>query len=183
MVDDSKTFGDHDRYNPVSSLRKETVARMETALLSVSLDNPSESAIAIKQVTILRVYHQVIRIIQYLDLMDKLETKLYDAIDTELEFNECDSNFARLSRLLAIQEKLQKSIIESNKLLAPFLEMDQYPAFESINSIIPAEAQVFDVSSSKRNELRENASAILKDLKKLRESNSSEEDTSDERLQ
>lgn len=170
MMINSKTVGlgqSNKDYDEMDSLKRESIQRMKTAMLSADLDSPTSAATAIKHVTILRVYHQVSRIIQYLDLMDKLETKLYNSIDQEIDqidFND-DSNFQSITKLLVIQEKLQKSVIESHKLLQPYLEVEQYPAFDVI------EAEVKDVDndtklmpSEDRNLLRDNAGQILKEL-------------------
>lgn len=158
---------DESTSDPLSSLKHESISRMKTALLAVSLDDPYSAAAAMQQVTMLRIYHQVTRIIQYLDLMDKLEDRLYESIQEELEYPTATDNVTVLTRLLGIQEKLQKSIIESNKLLAPYLEMDQYTAFASVEAPTPISAQVLDISSNERNALRENAGAIINELKSL----------------
>lgn len=174
---DSKTFGiSQNSSDSLNALKRESIERMKLAMLSADLDNPMSASTAIKQVTILRVYHQVSRIIQYLDLMDKLEDKLYRSVEqelTELDLSDA-SNFQNLTKLLAIQEKLQKSVIESHKLLQPYLEVEQYPAFD----VIEAKAQDLSedeklIPSEDRNRLRDNASEILKELSSI--SNSSTE--------
>lgn len=174
MAESTKTVGggliSSDDFDPINSVKLESIDRMRTALISASLDDPLSASTAIRQVTIMRVYHQVCRIIQYLDLMDKLESKLYDSIEEELiNFDVADSNFGHITKLLAIQEKLQKSIVESNKLLAPYLDMEQYPAFNAIEASTPVSAHILDVPSNQRNILRENAGAILSELQGLPE--------------
>lgn len=158
-------------FDPISSMKAEAIDRMKVALLSASLDDPLSAASAIRQVTIMRVYHQVSRIVQYLDLMDKLESSLYKSIEFELDMinsGGCiENNFQAVTKLLAIQEKLQKAIIESNKLLAPYLDMEQYPAFNAIEASTPVSANILEVESTQRNLLRENAGSILKELENL----------------
>lgn len=173
----AKTFGDLSNLNevnidPLGSVKREASERMKTALVAASLDDPLSAFSSIQQVTILRVYHQVCRIVKYIELMDKLEDKLYDLIDDELSTIESfsESNFSNITKLLVIQEKLQKSVIESNKLLAPYLDMAQYPAFNAIEASTPVDAKILEVSSTQRNALRENAGAILEELSKLPES-------------
>jgi len=157
-------------HDPIASLKREAIDRMKISLLSASLDDPLSAVTAMKQVTLLRAYHQVMRIVQYLDLMDKLESTLYRSIDSELA--DLDSGgFGNITKLLAIQEKLQKSIIESNKLLTAYLDIDQYPAFSSVKAATPVAANVIDLDTSDRHMLRENAGAILSELRAL-ESNS-----------
>lgn len=172
---DTKTVGDGPdnkrSYDPMDSLKAESVDRMKAALLAASLDDPLSSITAIRQVTLLRVHHQVSRIVQYLDLMDKLESKLYDSIENVLnEPNFGDENFSTVTKLLAIQEKLQKSIIESNKLLAPYLDMEQYPAFTAVDASTPVQAEILEIPATQRNALRENAGAIISELKLLESS-------------
>ena len=152
--------------DPLSSLRKESTERMKAALLACSLDDPKSAASAIQQVTILRVSHQVARIVQFLDMMDKIEDKLYESLDaTILSADVYDSS--TFKQLLVIQEQLQKTIIESNKLLQPYLNMEQYPVFENVVEEIQVDASVLELTTTKRNALRENAGAILAELEDL----------------
>ena len=153
MDENTKTVGDlTNSCDPIDSLKKESIERMKVALLSASLDDPLSAVSAIRQVTLLRVHHQVSRIIQYLDLMDRLESKLYQSIDLELiNIDASNPDFNNITKLLAIQEKLQKSIVESNKLLAPYLDMEQYPAFTAIEASTPVSANILDVPANKRN--------------------------------
>lgn len=172
-MSNAKTFGDDSSsltsYDPLDSMQRESVERMKQALISAQLDEPSTAAAAIRQVTILRAYHQVTRIVKYLDLMDQLESKLYETIEFELadsdDFEE--DNFKVLTKLLAVQEKLQKSMIESNKLLQPFLDTEQYGgAFDIIeaNEVKPQESLI---PVENRNEIRDSAGQILKELTSL----------------
>ena len=175
MGKNTKTVGgepnDLNSFDPIKAVKSESIDRMRAALLSASLDDPLSSVTALRQVTMLRVYHQVSRIVQYLDLMDKLEEQLYQSIEQELNSVDMSENsFALITRLLVIQEKLQKSIVESNKLLAPYLEMEQYPAFVAVDASVPVSNEILEIPSSTRNELRENAGAILNELKLLQSS-------------
>ena len=173
MKDQSKTFGqDLSSYDPLSNLKRESIDRMKMALLSSSLDDPLSVVSAVKGVTVMRVYHQVVRIVQYLDLMDRLEAKLYYAIDRELE-NDQPDDYLTISKLLKIQEQIQKSIIESNKLLAPYLEMEQYQTFNEIEEVTPVSDDILELDNTKRNLLRENAGQILSDLQLITSSQSS----------
>jgi len=158
----SKTVGSSQSSSDLDSLRHESIERMKLALLSASLDNPTSAASAIRQVTIMRVYHQVTRIVEYLDL-------IYRSIRLEMnDIGADESNLKTITKLLTIQEKLQKSIIESNKLLQPFVESDNMPMFNEIE----ANAEVLSddeklLPSEDRSKLRENANEILKELKAI----------------
>lgn len=182
MIRDFKTVDVYDQdfvdadlttADPLNSIKREGVARMKAALLACSLDDPYSAQAAIQQVTIMRVYHQVTRIVQYLDLMDKLEAKMYSEIERKIDnildiYDEPDKNeAAHLRELLDIQERLQKSIIESNKLLQPYLEMNHYEAFNSIEATNVEVTNNLGIGASDRKALREDAGNILRDLKLL----------------
>lgn len=168
------------KFDPLSSIKREGVARMKAALLACNLDDPYNAQAAIQQVTIMRVYHQVTRIVQYLELMDKLEEKMYKEIEMRIDnvldiYDDPNQNQAtHLRELLDIQERLQKSIIESNKLLQPYLDMNHYEAF---NALEIEEAQVTNslgLEAADRKALREDAGNILRDLKLLSSNNTVE---------
>lgn len=149
--------------DPLLAVEREGVDRMRTSLLSCSMDDASSAKQAIQQVTILRVYHQVVRIIRYLDLMDKLEEKLYDSIELSIEtMSEYDQE--TWMKLITVQERLQRSMIESHKLLQPYLELQD----SSINDLIP-EANTSPnkpilMSSESRERVRNTAQAVLTKL-------------------
>ena len=111
--------------NPLLVRQKEDVAKMRTSLLSCSEDTGVSISTAMKHLTILRVYHQLTRIVKYTEMMDKIENKLYAAIDYELDTSSVDEP-ETLVRLLGLQERLQKSMIESQKLLEPYLNMELF---------------------------------------------------------
>ena len=69
--------------DPLLQKQKSDVAQMRTALLSCSAQ-PDSASIALQRVAALQMYHQVARIIKYLDLMDKLEAKLYQSIESTI---------------------------------------------------------------------------------------------------
>ena len=116
-----KTF-DPVPVDQLNSVKREGVQRMRASLLSCFHEDGSLSSRAINQITAMRIYHQVARIIKYLDIMDKLEDKLYESIEKTLDT--CDSaDPDTLELLLKTQERLQKSMIESHKLLQPYMEL------------------------------------------------------------
>ena len=65
--------------------QKENVSKMRTALLSFTDENGVSVRRAIQGITGMRIYHQIIRIIRYTELMDKL-TMLNLVIMTRLQF-------------------------------------------------------------------------------------------------
>lgn len=86
---------------------------------------------AIQDITVMRVYHQLTRIIRYTEMMDKLEDKLYAAMDYQIDNADItDSN--TLVMLMGIQEKLQKSMIESHKLLQPYMDLQEFSVVDLV---------------------------------------------------
>ena len=144
--------------DPLRSLQREGVSRMRTSLLSCSMENSSSIKQAINQVTVLRIYHQVTRIIRYLDLMDKLEEKLYESAEFTI-LTADPTELETLTTLIKIQERLQESMINSHKLLQPYLELEDF----SITELMPnTEAETtLIMSAESREKLRNNEQAAL----------------------
>lgn len=162
---DLNTFegSDLDRVqNPLLTFQKEGVSRMRTSLLSCNLQDGKQTKIAIQQITILRIYHQISRIIRYLDLMDKLEDKLYSSIEHTID-NASDASPATWIQLLKIQEKLQSNMIESHKLLQPYMDLTDFTIPEIVNSQT-ADPETLLIPSDTRDKLRTTAQAILVEL-------------------
>lgn len=163
-----------DNLNPLYSKQKEDVARMRTALLSCSSENLSSATAkaALKNITAMRIYHQIARIIKYLELMDKLEDKLYRSIEHTID-NMSEESIGTWTVLLKVQQSLQTQMIESHKLLQPYLDLqsldiiDMIPDSESNSSnlssnLIPAES---------REKLRNAANLVLTSISESESSN------------
>lgn len=120
-MDDIKTVDDGQLLDPLLQKQKSDVAQMRAALLSCSID-PNSAPVALQNITVLRIYHQVARIIRYLDLMDKLEAKLYASIETRMDRMR-DEDMSTFLTLMNIQTQLQKNMIESQKLLEPYMQV------------------------------------------------------------
>lgn len=153
--------------NPLYDKQKENVSKMRSALLSCSSDNLSSASAkqALKNITAMRIYHQIARIIKYLDLMDKVEDKLYASIEATLDRLD-EQSMSTWHVLINIQSQLQKTMIESHKLLQPYLELqdiqviDLIPSVENSTeldsaSVIPAES---------RQKIRDAAGCVLQSL-------------------
>lgn len=134
----AKTF-DPVPVDPLNSVKREGVQRMRASLLSCFHEDGSLSSRAINQITAMRIYHQVARIIRYLDIMDRLEDKLYESIEKTLDT--CDSaDPDTLELLLKTQERLQKSMIESHKLLQPYMELQDMSVVDLMSTTTAAES-------------------------------------------
>lgn len=105
------------------------VSRMKTSLLSCNKNDPDSARKAIQYITVQRVYHQMSRIIRYTELLDKIEDKMYESIEFDLD-NMDSSDPGTWKTLLALQSKLQESMIESHKLLEPYLKMETLTTIE-----------------------------------------------------
>jgi len=150
------------------SRQREDVAKMRASLLACS-DDPITSTKALQNITVLRVYHQVSRIIRYLEMMDKIEDKLYQSLDYKLDTLDIE-NPTSWMMLLSIQEKLQKNLIESHKLLQPYLNVEEFQLqslmpVSTSSSVENGAASVLPKSS--RDKLRQSAQQVLAALEEV----------------
>jgi hypothetical protein len=152
--------------NPIVQKQKEDVAKMRTSLLSCNEESGMTVSRALQDITIMRVYHQLTRIIRFTEMMDKIEDKLYEAIDYQLETCDIEEN-STLITLLGLQEKLQKSMIESQKLLDPYLNMQLF----NIVDLSPTATDTTDnpitkqlLTSESRDKIRYTAQSVIEML-------------------
>ena len=155
------------------SKQREDVAKMRASLLACS-DDPVTSTRALQNITVLRVYHQVSRIIRYLEMMDKIEDKLYQAIDYRLDSMNIENSTAWMT-LIEIQERLQENLIQSHKLLQPYLNVEEF----SLQSLMPVSSTsavetgaASVLSKSSRDKLRQSAQQVLEALNEADDSES-----------
>lgn len=150
--------------DPLIAKQREDVAKMRASLLCCSED-PHTATQAMKNITVLRVYHQISRIIRYLEMMDKIEAKLYESIDAALDRMDVNSGVTWMT-LLNIQERLQENLISSHKLLQPYLNVQEF----SIEDLAPTvtTSPTGDGSSilsrESRDRLRSSAQQVLEIL-------------------
>ena len=105
-MEEIKTVGsDAELYDPIYKKQLEDVASMRTSLLLSNIKNPASVKNAVQNITVMRVYHQLSRIIRYLDIQTKLENKLYESIEYSLATMESDSPATWIA-LLQIQKLL-----------------------------------------------------------------------------
>ena len=155
--------------DPLYAAQKEGVARMRTSLLSCMVtDNGSITSRAINNITALRIYHQIARIIKYLDLMDKIEDKLYESIERNIDNMNPDS-IDTMEVLLDIQTKLQKSMIESHKLLQPYMDLQDMSIVDLVAvSTADEESSNSEISllpPESRDRIRSSAQSLLSELR------------------
>lgn len=164
-MDDIKTVDSSEVvYDPVYQRQKEGVAKMRTSLLACTDENGITIRGTIESITAMRIYHQMMRIIKYTELMDKIEDKLYKSIDNLIDTAPNDTQ--TLIQLLTIQERLQKSMIESHKLLQPYLDIKEF----SVVDLVPQDttstsSSQLNMKSEDRDRLRSTAQQVLIELK------------------
>lgn len=151
-----------DSIDPLYAKQKEDVAAMRTSLLACTGD-ATLTKTALQNISVLRIYHQVSRIIRYLDLMDKLEDKLYQSIEYTVD-NADPSRTATWAMLLSIQERLQKNMLESHKLLQPYLNIEEFQIVDLAAAHTTNNSDDLLLSADSRERLRSRAQAVLAEL-------------------
>ena len=144
----------------------EDVSKMRTSLLMFNENDPISTKRAMQNITVLRVYHQMARIIRFTEMLDKIEDKMYSAIDNTLnDMDEYDEG--TWVKLASLQEKLQRSMIESHKLLEPYLDFTQLSVIES--NPIEDNSNTFAsmmLNQESREKLRSSAQQVIAELQK-----------------
>ena len=105
------------------------VSRMRELLLTFNKNDPKAGLKACQNITLLRVYHQLERIVRFTEMIDKIEDRIYQSIDAKLANSDPDDETMWLT-LIPIAERLQKVMVESHKLLEPYLNVEQLSALE-----------------------------------------------------
>ncbi|MBQ2856446.1 MAG: hypothetical protein IJE78_04850 [Bacteroidaceae bacterium] len=144
--------------DPLIAKQREDVAKMRASLLCCT-DDPFTARQAMQNITVLRVYHQVSRIIRYLDVMDRLEEKLYAAIDAQIDKADPDSPMTWMS-LLKIQEQLMDNMIKSHKLLEPYLNIQEF-VIDTTATVQEAPDGSSILTKESRDKLRTSAQQVL----------------------
>jgi len=125
-VEDAKTVSNQPVVlddSPIVKQQKLQVNKMRDAILSVSEESGMTLRHVINGITAMRIYHYVTRIIEYTAIMDELDSKINESMRVQIRTSDVTDPGALLL-LLTYQERLQKSMIESQKLLEPYLKSD-----------------------------------------------------------
>ena len=94
--------------DPIYQSQKADVAKMREALLVCSDGNAGVVKQALNNITVLRVYHQISRIIKYTEMCDKIEQKIYESLDNTLN-NSNPNSPSTWMMLMEAQERLTKN--------------------------------------------------------------------------
>ncbi len=128
MSDVAKTVSSTTSLNLFTEQARD-VENMRRTLLSFDKGDPSAARKAIQNVTLLRVYHQLERIVRYTEMIDRIEDRIYQSIDIKLKNSDPDDDSLWFT-LIPMQERLQNMMIQSHKLLEPYLTLEQLSALE-----------------------------------------------------
>lgn len=151
--------GEIQESDPLIRKQKQDVSQMRASLLSfANYDQTAKTAF--QNITIFRMSHQLGRIIRYTEAMDKLEDKIYETLDNTLaSVDTLDSTTLLL--LLGVQERLQKSMIESQKLLEPYMDLSKLDVVTISTNDANLNPEVEFLSKESRNKLRISAQQVL----------------------
>ena len=184
MDDELKTFGgvepentDLSLVDPLLREQKLQIDQMRSTYINFSKGDPNAAQKAIQNITVLRVYHQISRIIKFTEVMDALEDKLYDSILSNIGGMDSFSP-ETMVMLLKVQQQLQETMIQSQLLIKPYLEMDILalaPQPEMEETSFGAAL----ISKESRNNIRTGAQALLTELKKSNPELDFEDDAQD----
>jgi len=150
--------------DPLLKEQKQQAEQMRSALLNCKKNDINSAKVALQNIAVLQVYHQVSRIIRYTEMMDRLEDKLYDSIDMNLaEMDECDPNTMLV--LLKVQSQLQESMVLSQKLLEPYMNIDLEAIAPPVDITEETSFGAAIIPKESRNVIRNGAQALLTELR------------------
>lgn len=164
MADIIKTFDDNAGgvVDPIRRSQNEDVAKMRASLLSCT-NNPALARTALNNITVLRVYHQIARIIKYTELVDKIEDKVYESLQSTIDKANTDSPSTWMM-LLEAEERLQRIMIESQKLIQPYLDLQSFDMIDLATTSEEDRPSAIQLNADSRDRLRSSAQQVLLQL-------------------
>ena len=151
--------------DPLIFEQKEQANLMRKSLLTCRTGTISDAKIALQNIAVLQIYHEVARIIRFIEVMDRLEDKIYDSVDMNIGGMD-SADPATLMMLVKVQGDLYKTMAMSQELLKPYMNID-------LESIAPMRDVTEDTSfgvailpKESRNAIRNGAQALLTELRK-----------------
>lgn len=150
--------------DPLLKEQQSLVEQMRSTMVLFNKSDANSATRAVRNITVMRVYHQISRIIKFTEMMDLLEDKIYESVIANM--GEMDSyDPATMMTLLKVQSQLQETMIQSQLLLKPYLDLD----IEALAPPPELEETSFGatiISQESRNNIRTGAQALLTELKK-----------------
>ena len=119
---DTPTFDDS-LVDPLLREQQEQANAMRQALLTCRTGSITNAKVALQNIAVLQIYHQVARIIRFTEMMDRLEDKLYDSIDMNIGGMD-SADPATMLMLVKVQGDLQKTMLMSQDMLKPYMDID-----------------------------------------------------------
>ena len=151
--------------DPLLVAQTNQAAQMRSALLTCNTQDLTSAKVALQNIAVLQVYHQVARIIRFLEVLDRLDDKIYDSIDMNIGGMD-SADPTTMLMLVKVQGDLQKSMVLSQDLLKPYMDID-------LESIAPPRDVTGESSfgaailpKESRNAIRNGAQALLTELRK-----------------
>jgi hypothetical protein len=140
------------------------VSAMRSALLNCDRGDAASVSFALQTIFSMRVFHQISKLIKYTEQMDKIEQKMYASMDNYMSTMD-ETDTAGWLVLIEAQERLQRIMMNSQKLLEPYTNVSLYipeqPVEDSFGNGL--------LDQNERKKLRESAQLILDTLKESEE--------------
>ena len=150
--------------DPLLKAQQNNVSLMRETLLSFNKADLSEAKRAMQNITVLRVYHLVGRIIKCTEMLDLLEDKMYDSMIANIgQMDSCDP--MTLMTLLKVQAQLQENMLLSQQLIKPYLDLDIAAIAPPVDYTETSFGATI-ISQESRNNIRSGAQALLTELRK-----------------
>lgn len=163
MQEDLKTVEGELRFSdPLKDKQIEDVQKMRTSLLACS-SNVIDIRHALNSITIMQIYHQLTRVVRFTEMMDKIEDTLYASMDAAIDQINTSNSSAWIS-LMTMQSQLQKNMMDSQKLLQPYLDM-----LTSVDAFVSTADELTEtpdeiMNQTSREKLRNAAQLVLASL-------------------
>lgn len=169
MDDEPKTVGGVTDYDsgladPLLKEQMSQAAQMRTALLSCRTTDITTAKVALQNIAVLQIYHQVARIIRFTEQMDLLEDKMYDSMNACISTMESEDP-ATLLMLVKIQGDLQKTMASSWDLLKPYMDIDLASIAPPVEISEDTSFGAMILPKESRNVIRSGAQALLTELR------------------
>lgn len=160
---ESTSLYTQDTVDSLYERQKREVSQMRASLIACDETDIRSVKSAMNNVLVLRVMHQIARIVRFTEMLDKIEDKLYRSLDaTLLQADELDPT--TWAMLMKVQSSLQETMIESQKLLEPYFKEGNYAFLDIVpqDSEIQYDKLLYDQESRER--IRQSAQAVLEVL-------------------
>lgn len=165
-ADDSQSYVMN--FDPLYQKQRDDVQEMRSSLLQCNSSNDPNSIVkAMKNIAVMRIYHQLARVIRFLEEMDKLEAKMYDTLDQSIDSME-DGDTHEMMMLLNIQTQLINNMATSQKLLEPYMKMMD-SAQDYVITVNSAENEAVDdnvIPKVSRDKVRAATQSLLQDIQR-----------------